>query len=54
MKKAADGARGRSTALPVFELLLDAIQTHVDKEEASRGEYMRLADSGGDQLVRYD
>ena len=53
MKKAADGARSRGAALPVFELLLHAVQTHVDKEEASRVEYMRLADSDGDQLVRF-
>ena len=53
MKKAADGARSKGTALPVFELLLHAVQTHVDKEEASRVEYMRLADSDGDQLVRF-
>ena len=52
MKKAADGTTSKGTALPVFELLLHTIQTHVDKEEASRVEYMRLANAGGDQLVR--
>ena len=52
MKPAAEEVR-RSTAVPsVFELLLHAIQTHVDREEASCAEYKRLADSGGDPLVR--
>ncbi len=53
MKKAADRARSGGAELPVFELLLHAIQTHVDREEASRIEYMRLAGSDGDQLVQF-
>lgn len=53
MEKAANEVRSKGAALPVFELLLQAIQTHVDREEASRVEYMRLAHSDGDQLVRF-
>ena len=50
--KAADRVSSGSAALPVFELLLHAIKTHIDRGEASRVEYMRLAHSDGDQLVR--
>ena len=53
MKRTADSVRSGGAALPVFELLLHAIRTHVDREEASRVGYARLADSGGDQLVRF-
>ena len=50
MRRVANIAADRvsmSAAPPVYELLLHAIQTHVDSEQASRVEYMRLADSAG-------
>lgn len=53
MNEAADRLRSSGAALPVFELLLHAIRTHADREEASRAAYARLAGSNGDQLVRF-
>ena len=53
VKTTAGRVRSGGAALPVFELLLRAIRTHVDREEAARVEYAMLADSGGDQLVRF-
>ena len=53
MKRTTDSVRSSGAALPVFELLLQAIQTHVVREEASRVGYARLAGSDGDQLVRF-
>ena len=53
MNKAADGVRSSGEGIPVFELLLRAIRTHADSEEASRVGYAKLARSDGDPLVRF-
>ncbi len=52
MNTTDDGKMNGPGTLSVFELLLHALQTYADREEARRLEYQRMADSGGDELVQ--